>query len=320
MTNNKKVSGGAPMKNKKGSGGAPMKNKKVSGGAPRKVSGGPPTNRKKSSGGATMSMKKKKVSGGAPLVVTFSDENLNDQEFGCFDYTWFFEHPKHRRPFIKKTYLLLTLQLFLMCGFVASLFFIDYVKELVIVYNGWAYAAVGVYILCGLSALVIDRCMKPPFNSALWFLVTVSATYNLGTFTNYFGNHLEIIVVTAVTMVVLLFLALVASRKKECTFGDDYVYAVGIQVFFLILSALYLVKTYDWRFSKFVVAFGGSVMMSLFMFVSLHMLMSNEDIQIQPNAHVFAATVIVLLPGLLFMVIVQVKKRFGKSPTKPLHF
>uniref|UniRef100_A0A6I8NG48 Glutamate ionotropic receptor NMDA type subunit associated protein 1 n=1 Tax=Ornithorhynchus anatinus TaxID=9258 RepID=A0A6I8NG48_ORNAN len=191
-----------------------------------------------------------------------------------------------RRAFIRKVFLVLTLQLSVTFSFVAIFTFVDGVKGFV-QRNVWAYYVS--YAIFFVSLIVLSCCgdfrRKHPWNLIALSILTVSLSYMVGMIASFYNTDAVIMAVGITTTV--CFTVVIFSMQTRYDFTSCMGVLLVSMVVLLVFSILCIFIRN--RILEIVYASLGALLFTCFLAVDTQMLLGNKQLSLSPEEYVFAA-------------------------------
>lgn len=191
-----------------------------------------------------------------------------------------------RQAFIRKVFLVLTLQLSVTLSTVAVFTFVGEVKGFVRE-NVWTYYVS--YAIFFVSLIVLSCCgdfrRKHPWNLVALSILTVSLSYMVGMIASFYNTEAVIMAVGITTTV--CFTVVIFSMQTRY----DFTSCVGVllvSVVVLILFAILCIFIRS-RVLEIVYASLGALLFTCFLAVDTQLLLGNKQLSLSPEEYVFAA-------------------------------
>ncbi|XP_066481596.1 protein lifeguard 1-like [Tiliqua scincoides] len=191
-----------------------------------------------------------------------------------------------RQVFIRKVFLVLTLQLSVTLAFVAVFTFVKDVKDFVR-RHAWIYlASIGVFLV---SLIVLSCCgefrRKHPWNLIALSILTLSLSYMVGMIASFKDTKavMMAIGITAVVCITIVLFSLQTKYDFTSCWGVLLVCAVVLFIFALLCI---FIRS---RILEIVYATLGALLFSCFLAVDTQLLLGNKQLALSPEEYVFAA-------------------------------
>ncbi|XP_052389749.1 protein lifeguard 1 [Carassius gibelio] len=191
-----------------------------------------------------------------------------------------------RRAFIRKVFMVLTVQLLITFSFVAIFTFVTDVKVFVR-RNKWTYYVS--YVVFFVSLIVLSCCgefrRKHPWNLVALSILTLSLSYMVGMIAS-FHNTDAVIMAVGITAVVC-FTVVIFSMQSKYDFTSCY--GVLFVCMIVLLLASILCIFIQNKILHIVYASLGALLFTCFLAVDTQLLLGNKKLSISPEEYVFAA-------------------------------
>ncbi|KAF4022151.1 protein lifeguard 1 [Dama dama] len=191
-----------------------------------------------------------------------------------------------RQAFIRKVFLVLTLQLSVTLSTVAVFTFVGEVKGFVRE-NVWTYYVS--YAVFFVSLIVLSCCgdfrRKHPWNLVALSILTVSLSYMVGMIASFYNTEAVIMAVGITTTV--CFTVVIFSMQTRY----DFTSCMGVllvSMVVLILFAILCIFIRN-RILEIVYASLGALLFTCFLAVDTQLLLGNKQLSLSPEEYVFAA-------------------------------
>ncbi|XP_008054913.1 protein lifeguard 1 isoform X2 [Carlito syrichta] len=191
-----------------------------------------------------------------------------------------------RRAFIRKVFLVLTLQLSVTLSTVSVFTFVGEVKGFVRE-NVWTYYVS--YAIFFISLIVLSCCgdfrRKHPWNLVALSILTISLSYMVGMIASFYNTEAVIMAVgitTGVCFTVVLF-----SMQTRYDF-TSCVGALLVSMVVLFIFAILCIFIRN-RILEIVYASLGALLFTCFLAVDTQLLLGNKQLSLSPEEYVFAA-------------------------------
>ncbi|XP_027629084.1 protein lifeguard 1 [Tupaia chinensis] len=191
-----------------------------------------------------------------------------------------------RQAFIRKVFLVLTLQLTVTLSTVSVFTFVGEVKGFVRK-NVWTYYVS--YAVFFISLIVLSCCgdfrRKHPWNLVALSVLTVSLSYMVGMIASFYDTEAVIMAVGITTAV--CFTVVVFSMQTRYDFTSCMgVLLVSMVVLFIFAILCIFIRN---RILEIVYASLGALLFTCFLAVDTQLLLGNKQLSLSPEEYVFAA-------------------------------
>ncbi|XP_062846547.1 glutamate receptor, ionotropic, N-methyl D-aspartate-associated protein 1a (glutamate binding) [Trichomycterus rosablanca] len=191
-----------------------------------------------------------------------------------------------RQAFIRKVFMVLTVQLMVTFSFVAVFTFSNDVK-LFVQQNRWTYYVS--YAVFFVSLIVLSCCgdfrRKHPWNLVALSILTLSLSYMVGMIASFYDTD-TVIMAVGITAVVC-FTVVVFSLQTKYDFTSCWgVLFVCLIVLFLFSILCIFIKN---KILHIVYASLGALLFTCFLAVDTQLLLGNKQLALSPEEYVFAA-------------------------------
>ncbi|XP_077599148.1 glutamate receptor, ionotropic, N-methyl D-aspartate-associated protein 1a (glutamate binding) isoform X2 [Stigmatopora nigra] len=197
-----------------------------------------------------------------------------------------FEDKSIRQAFIRKVFLVLTVQLMVTFSFVAVFTFVDEAKVFVR-RNPWTYYIS--YVIFLVSLIVLSCCgdfrRKHPWNLVALSILTLSLSYMVGMIASFYDTD-TVIMAVGITAVVCFTVVLFSLQSKY-----DFTSCQGVLFVCLIVLLLFgiLCMFIRHKILHIVYASLGALLFTCFLAVDTQLLLGNKKLSLSPEEYVFAA-------------------------------
>ncbi|XP_061752691.1 glutamate receptor, ionotropic, N-methyl D-aspartate-associated protein 1a (glutamate binding) [Nerophis ophidion] len=197
-----------------------------------------------------------------------------------------FEDKSIRQAFIRKVFLVLTVQLLVTFSFVAVFTFVHEAKVFVRM-NPWTYYIS--YVIFLVSLIVLSCCgdfrRKHPWNLVALAILTLSLSYMVGMIASFYDTD-TVIMAVGITAVVCFTVVLFSLQSKY-----DFTSCQGVLFVCLIVLLLFgiLCMFIHDRILHLVYASLGALLFTCFLAVDTQLLLGNKKLSLSPEEYVFAA-------------------------------
>ncbi|XP_051992459.1 protein lifeguard 1-like [Xyrauchen texanus] len=191
-----------------------------------------------------------------------------------------------RQAFIRKVFLVLTVQLMVTCSFVAIFTFSINAKVFVLS-NQWMYYVS--YAIFFVSLIVLSFCdefrRKYPWNLVALSILTLSLSYMVGMIASVYETDVVIMAV-GITAVVCFTVVLFSLQSK---FDFTSCWGMLFVCLIVLLLASVLCTVFHNKILHVVYASLGALLFTCFLGVDTQLLLGNKKLAISPEDYVFAA-------------------------------
>ncbi|XP_064205126.1 glutamate receptor, ionotropic, N-methyl D-aspartate-associated protein 1a (glutamate binding) [Anguilla rostrata] len=197
-----------------------------------------------------------------------------------------FEDKSIRQAFIRKVFLVLTVQLLVTFSFVAVFTFVDDAKRFVRM-NPWTYYVS--YAIFFVTLIVLSCCgefrRKHPWNLVALSILTLSLSYMVGMIASFYDTD-SVIMAVGITAVVCFTVVLFSLQSKY-----DFTSCRGVLFVCLIVLLLFsfLCIFIRHRILHIVYASLGALLFTCFLAVDTQLLLGNKKLALSPEEYIFAA-------------------------------
>ncbi|XP_048338597.1 protein lifeguard 1 isoform X1 [Sphaerodactylus townsendi] len=191
-----------------------------------------------------------------------------------------------RQAFIRKVFLVLTLQLSVTFAFVAVFTFVDEVRGFVRK-NVWTYYVS--YAVFFISLIVLSCCgefrRKHPWNLVALSILTLCLSYMVGMIASFYNTEVVIMAV-GITAAVCFTVVIFSLQTKY-----DFTSCRGVLIVCLVVLLIFAILCIFIRnrILDIVYASLGALLFTCFLAVDTQMILGNKQLAISPEEYVFAA-------------------------------
>ncbi|XP_078542554.1 protein lifeguard 1 [Lissotriton helveticus] len=191
-----------------------------------------------------------------------------------------------RRAFIRKVFLVLTLQLLVTFSFVCIFTFVEGVKVYVR-RNRWTYYVS--YAIFFVSLITLSCCgefrRKHPWNLVALSVLTLSLSYMVGMIASFYDTEIVIMAV-GITAVVCFTVVIFSLQTKY-----DFTSCMGVMMVCLIVLLVFSILCIFIRnkILQIVYASLGALLFTCFLAIDTQMILGNKQLSLSPEEYVFAA-------------------------------
>ncbi|XP_042319613.1 protein lifeguard 1 [Sceloporus undulatus] len=191
-----------------------------------------------------------------------------------------------RQAFIRKVFLVLTIQLSVTFAFVAIFTFVKGVKGFVR-RNVWTYYVS--YAVFFISLIVLSCCgefrRKHPWNLVALSILTVSLSYMVGMIASFYDTE-AVIMAVGITTVVCFTVVIFSLQTKYDFTSCRGVLIVCLMVLFIFAILCIFIRN---RIMQIVYASLGALLFTCFLAVDTQMILGNKQLALSPEEYIFAA-------------------------------
>ncbi|CAL8364038.1 unnamed protein product [Arctogadus glacialis] len=197
-----------------------------------------------------------------------------------------FEDKTIRQAFIRKVFMVLTVQLTVTFSFVAVFTFVDEAK-LFVRRNPWTYYAS--YAVFVVSLIVLSCCgdfrRKHPWNLVALSILTLSLSYMVGMIASFYNTD-TVIMAVGITAVVCFTVVVFSLQSKY-----DFTSCRGVLFVCLIVLLVFSILCIFIRnrILDIVYASLGALLFTCFLAVDTQLLLGNKKMALSPEEYIFAA-------------------------------
>ncbi|XP_041726369.1 protein lifeguard 1 [Coregonus clupeaformis] len=220
-----------------------------------------------------------------------TDYNSDDQPLAYCDNSAFslgsgLDDKTIRRAFIRKVFMVLTVQLMVTFSFVALFTFVEGIKVFVRA-NPWTYwVSYGIFFV---SLITISCCgefrRKHPWNLIALSILTLAMSYMVGMIASFYDTD-SVIMAVGITAVVCFTVVIFSLQTKY-----DFTSCHGVLLVCLIVLVLFgfLCIFIRNKILELVYASLGALLFTCFLAVDTQLLLGNKEKALSPEDYVFAA-------------------------------
>ncbi|MCJ8745408.1 hypothetical protein PDJAM_G00129800 [Pangasius djambal] len=214
-----------------------------------------------------------------------------------------FDDKAVRRAFIRKVFLVLTVQLVVTFSFVALFTFEHNIKTFVR-HNIWTYYVS--YVIFFVSLITISCCgdfrRKHPWNLVALSVLTLSLSYMTGMIASFYDTD-AVIMAIGITVVVCFTVVLFSLQTKY-----DFTSCAGVLFVCLIVLFVFSILCIFIRNNilQIVYASLGALLFTCFLAVDTQLLLGNKKLSLSPEEYVFGALNLYLDIINIFLFILQI--------------
>ncbi|XP_018605914.1 glutamate receptor, ionotropic, N-methyl D-aspartate-associated protein 1a (glutamate binding) [Scleropages formosus] len=191
-----------------------------------------------------------------------------------------------RQAFIRKVFLVLTVQLVVTFSFVAVFTFVEDAKRFVRV-NSWTYYVS--YAIFFVALIVLSCCgefrRKHPWNLIALSILTLSLSYMVGMIASFYNTD-SVIMAVGITVVVCFTVVLFSLQTKY-----DFTSCRGVLFVCLIVLLLFSILCIFIRHKILDIVYAslGALLFTCFLAVDTQLLLGNKKLALSPEEYIFAA-------------------------------
>ncbi|KAL7384982.1 hypothetical protein ABVT39_012886 [Epinephelus coioides] len=212
-----------------------------------------------------------------------------------------------RHAFIKKVYLILTVQLAVTFSVVAVFTFVDPVRLFVIRYPGIYWASFVVYFLV---YCILVCCKGPrrrfPWNLVLLGVFTLALSYMSGTISSYYETKAVLIAMGITALVCIAVTVFCFQTKVDFTSCGGFLCIASVVLLIIgIVTAIVLSFQYvPWLHMLYAAI--GAIVYTLFLTYNTQLLIGNRELALSPEEYIFGALSLYIDIVHIFLFILQV--------------
>ncbi|XP_036401791.1 protein lifeguard 3-like [Megalops cyprinoides] len=240
-----------------------------------------------------------------PVMPTPPSDTSGDAEGFAAPGGW--DSLSVRHAFIRKVYLILSIQLFVTVGLVAVFTFVKPVKGFVRENPGVYWASFAVYLV---THIVLVCCKGPrrrfPWNIILLAIFTLAMSYMTGTISSYYDTKavfLALVITVVVCVIVSVFCFQTKVDFTSCG-GLFCVLGIVVMVTGIIATIVLSIKYIPWL--HMVYAAIGAIVYTLFLAYHTQLLIGNRKHSISPEEYVFGALSLYVDIVQIFLFLLQI--------------
>ncbi|XP_028819223.1 glutamate receptor, ionotropic, N-methyl D-aspartate-associated protein 1a (glutamate binding) [Denticeps clupeoides] len=191
-----------------------------------------------------------------------------------------------RQAFIRKVFMVLTVQLLVTFSFVAVFTFVDDAK-LFVRRNPWTYYVS--YAIFFVALIVLSCCgdfrRKHPWNLVALSILTLSLSYMVGMIASFYNTD-SVIMAVGITAVVCFTVVLFSLQSKY-----DFTSCRGVLFVCLIVLLLFSILCIFIRHKILHIVYAslGALLFTCFLAVDTQLLLGNKKLALSPEEYIFAA-------------------------------
>ncbi|XP_060949187.1 protein lifeguard 1-like [Limanda limanda] len=248
---------------------------------------------------------------GDPTVPAGSPGNRGDVAPSYYDNEMFtnsgFEDKTIRQAFIRKVFMVLTVQLMVTFSFVAVCTFVDEAKTFVQQNPMIAYVSYAIFFVL---IIVLSCCgefrRKHPWNLIALSLLTLSLSYMVGMIASFYDTE-TVIMAVGITAVVCFTVVLFSLQSKY-----DFTSCYGVLFVCLIVVVLFGILCFFIRHRILHIVYSslGALLFTCFLAVDTQLLLGNKKMALSPEEYIFAAVLLYTDIVNIFLYILAI---FGHS-------
>ncbi|CAL9690577.1 unnamed protein product [Knipowitschia caucasica] len=238
------------------------------------------------------------LSGGVPSSASGEiDDFLSNQ----------FESTSVRHAFIRKVYLILSVQLSITFSVVAVFTFVEPVKQFVINYPAVYYASLVIYFVV---YCILVCCKEPrrrfPWNFVLLGVFTVALSYLAGSIASYYETK-AVFIAMVITAIVCLAVTIFCFQTKvdftSCG-GLLCISAVLLTILGIVTAVVLTFQYIHWLHMLYAAI--GAIVYTLFLVYNTQLLIGNREHAISPEEYVYGALSLYIDVVNIFLFILQI--------------
>ncbi|XP_076869434.1 glutamate receptor, ionotropic, N-methyl D-aspartate-associated protein 1b (glutamate binding) [Brachyhypopomus gauderio] len=217
-----------------------------------------------------------------------------------------FDDKAVRRAFVRKVFLVLTVQLTVTFSFVALFTFNSNIKAFVRA-NSWTYWVSYAIFLVPLISISCcgDFRRKHPWNLIALSILTLSMSYMTGMIASFYDTH-TVIMAVGITIVVCFTVVIFSLQSKyDFTSCAGVLFVCVIVLFIFGLLCIFIRN----EILQIVYASLGALIFTCFLAVDTQLLLGNKKLSLSPEEYVFGALNLYLDIINIFLFILQIVGR-----------
>ncbi|KAM9709781.1 protein lifeguard 3-like [Menidia menidia] len=222
-----------------------------------------------------------------------------------FSNQW--ESTSVRHAFIRKVYLILTVQLAVTFSVVGVFTFVDPVRLFVIRYPGIYWASFVVYFLV---YCILVCCKGPrrrfPWNLVLLGIFTIALSYMSGTISSYYETK-AVFLAMGITAIVCIAVTIFCFQTKvdftSCG-GFLCIAAVLLMIIGIVTAVVLSFQYVPWLHMLYAAI--GAIVYTLFLVYNTQLLIGNRELAISPEEYVYGALSLYVDIVHIFLFILQI--------------
>ncbi|GCB68629.1 protein lifeguard 1-like [Scyliorhinus torazame] len=197
-----------------------------------------------------------------------------------------FEDKNIRRAFIRKVYMVLTLQLLVTFIFVCVCTFVSDAKRFVRRTPWIYYASYGVFFV---TLIALSCCgqirRKHPWNLIALSILTLSMSYMAGMIASFYSTDSVVMAVGITAAVCFTVVIFSMQTKYDFTSCMGVMLVSAVVLFFFGILCIFIQN----RILQIVYASVGALIFTVFLAIDTQMILGNKQLVISPEEYVFAA-------------------------------
>lgn len=226
-------------------------------------------------------------------------------ETGGFSTGGSFSDKNVRRVFIRKVFLLLSLQLLVTFGIVCVFTFVDSIKTWLRANPGWYYAAYGVFLVLYIVLVCVESARrKHPINLIMLSVFTLALSYMTGTIAAFYNTQ-AVITALGVTAIVCFTVMLFSIQTRF-----DFTKCSGL--LFVLVMVLFLfgfITIFTYRYNWYLhIVYGclGALVFTLFLAFDTQLVMGGRKHELDPEEYVYGALTLYIDIVYIFLFILSI--------------
>ncbi|XP_007893225.1 glutamate receptor, ionotropic, N-methyl D-aspartate-associated protein 1a (glutamate binding) [Callorhinchus milii] len=197
-----------------------------------------------------------------------------------------FDDKNIRRAFIRKVYMVLTIQLMVTFAFVCICTFVDDAKKFVKQTPSIYYASYGIFLV---SLIALSCCgefrRKHPWNLVALSVLTLSMSYMVGMVASFYNTD-SVVMAVGITVAVCFTVVLFSMQTKYDFTSCMGVMLVSVVVLFFFGILCIFIQS---KILQIVYASVGALIFTVFLAIDTQLIMGNKQTVISPEEYIFAA-------------------------------
>lgn len=191
-----------------------------------------------------------------------------------------------RRAFIRKVFMVLTLQLTVTFSFVAIFTFVDDVKAFVTEHVWTYYVSYAIFFV----ALIVLSCCgnvrrRHPWNLIALSILTLCMSYMVGTIASFYDTEAVVMAVGITAGVCFTVVCFSLQTKNDFTSCRGVLFVCLMVLFIFAILCIFIRN----KILHIVYASLGALLFTCFLAVDTQLLLGNKQLSLSPEEYVFAA-------------------------------
>ncbi|XP_076455617.1 protein lifeguard 2-like [Babylonia areolata] len=248
------------------------------------------------------------------FMTDFSDHTAGNRSLGAahYSYSSSFSDRAIRRAFIKKVYLILTVQLCVTIGFIALFIFLEPLKNWIQRDGLWTYIVAYVIFLIVYFVLICIPSVrrKSPGNFICLAIFTVAFSYLTATISSFHDTKI-VLLAAGITGAVCLAISIFAVQTKiDFTLCSGLLFALVMVLFFFGIACM--VTFYCWGYNHImdtVYAGLGALVFALFLVYNTQQIVGGRKHELSAEEYIYGALQLYLDVVYIFIFILALTGR-----------